>query len=102
MGGTDPDNFLNSVGKNADGTGNGDILIWKRKGEQYLVKSGLSYTIIHPGGLTDEPAGREEFVLDVSTILGCSTRRLYFGCLLLVVVAQYQTPSSNHALRSSS
>ena len=51
MGGTDPDNFLNAVGKNADGTGNGDILLWKRKAEKHLVNSGLDYTIIHPGVL---------------------------------------------------
>ena len=38
MGGTDPDNFLNKVGKKPDGTGNGDILLWKRKAEQYLVQ----------------------------------------------------------------
>jgi hypothetical protein len=37
MGGTDPDNFLNKVGKNPDGSGNGDILLWKRKAERYLV-----------------------------------------------------------------
>eukprot|EP00594_Rhizosolenia_setigera_P021134 CAMPEP_0178979358 /NCGR_PEP_ID=MMETSP0789-20121207/25790_1 /TAXON_ID=3005 /ORGANISM="Rhizosolenia setigera, Strain CCMP 1694" /LENGTH=236 /DNA_ID=CAMNT_0020669439 /DNA_START=51 /DNA_END=761 /DNA_ORIENTATION=- len=50
MGGTDPSNFLNSIGKNADGSGNGDILLFKRKAEKYLVESGLGYTIIHPGG----------------------------------------------------
>ena len=38
MGGTDPDNFLNQVGKNADGSGNGDILLWKRKAERYLTE----------------------------------------------------------------
>ena len=37
MGGTDPNNFLNKVGKNPDGSGNGDILLWKRKAERYLV-----------------------------------------------------------------
>ncbi|CAN0041981.1 unnamed protein product, partial [Choristocarpus tenellus] len=31
MGGTQPDNFLNSIGKQEDGTG-GDILLWKRCG----------------------------------------------------------------------
>jgi len=41
MGGTDPSNFLNTIGKNKDGTGNGDILIWKRKAEKYLIKVGL-------------------------------------------------------------
>ena len=66
MGGTDPSNFLNAVGKNADGSGHGDILLWKRRAEKYLVDSGLDYTIIHPGGLTDMPAGEEEYVLDVN------------------------------------
>ena len=37
MGGTDPNNFLNKVGKKPDGSGNGDILLWKRKAERYLV-----------------------------------------------------------------
>lgn len=65
MGGTNPSNFLNRVGKNPDGTGHGDILLWKRKAERYLVESGLDYTIIHPGGLVDTPAGEEDFVIDV-------------------------------------
>ncbi len=44
MGGTQPDNFLNTMG-------NGNILLWKRKAEEYLIKSGgMDYTIIHPGG----------------------------------------------------
>lgn len=38
MGGTNPDNFLNRVGKNHDGTGNGDILLWKRKAEMALIE----------------------------------------------------------------
>jgi len=65
MGGTDETNFLNSIGKAKDGSGNGDILVWKRKAEKYLVESGLDYTIIHPGGLTDTPAALEQLVLDV-------------------------------------
>ena len=47
MGGTDRSNFLNTIG-------GGNILVWKRRAEKYLVDSGLDYTIIHPGGLTDE------------------------------------------------
>lgn len=43
MGGTDPENALNKLG-------DGNILQWKRKAEQYLMASGLTYTIIHPGG----------------------------------------------------
>eukprot|EP00559_Dactyliosolen_fragilissimus_P001842 CAMPEP_0184864976 /NCGR_PEP_ID=MMETSP0580-20130426/16537_1 /TAXON_ID=1118495 /ORGANISM="Dactyliosolen fragilissimus" /LENGTH=300 /DNA_ID=CAMNT_0027363961 /DNA_START=102 /DNA_END=1001 /DNA_ORIENTATION=+ len=65
MGGTDPDNFLNVIGKDENGNGDGDILLWKRKAEKYLVKSGLDYTIIHPGGLTDTPGGVSKLVLDV-------------------------------------
>eukprot|EP00854_Cymbomonas_tetramitiformis_P002797 gene2797-3589_t len=42
MGGTQVDNFLNTMG-------NGNILLWKRKAEKYLVASGVPYTIIHPG-----------------------------------------------------
>lgn len=66
MGGTDPSNFLNSVGKNPDGTGNGDILLWKRKAEQYLIDSDIDYVIIHPGGLIDTPSGQEDYILDVN------------------------------------
>lgn len=76
MGGTDPSNFLNTLGKNAkDGTGNGDILLWKRKAERYLVASGLHYTILHPGGLIDTPGGVEDFVLDVDDKLIKNVKR---------------------------
>lgn len=30
------------------------ILYWKRQGEEYLQKSGLTYTIVRPGGLKNE------------------------------------------------
>lgn len=42
MGGTDVNHPLNSIG-------NGKILIWKRKAEQYLADSGVPYTIIRYG-----------------------------------------------------
>uniref|UniRef100_A0A7S4C7P4 NAD(P)-binding domain-containing protein n=1 Tax=Eutreptiella gymnastica TaxID=73025 RepID=A0A7S4C7P4_9EUGL len=64
MGGTQPDNFLNTIGKQEDGTG-GDILLWKRKAEKYLIDSGLKYTIIHPGGLLDKAGGEREIVFGV-------------------------------------
>lgn len=31
QGGTDPNNFLNTIG-------NGNILVWKRKAEEYLIE----------------------------------------------------------------
>ena len=53
MGGTQPENFLNTIG-------NGNILLWKRKSEMYLIDSGLEYTIVHPGGLQDKPGGKRK------------------------------------------
>eukprot|EP00578_Thalassiosira_sp_NH16_P011202 CAMPEP_0181108580 /NCGR_PEP_ID=MMETSP1071-20121207/17705_1 /TAXON_ID=35127 /ORGANISM="Thalassiosira sp., Strain NH16" /LENGTH=301 /DNA_ID=CAMNT_0023192191 /DNA_START=57 /DNA_END=962 /DNA_ORIENTATION=+ len=64
MGGTDPDHMLNKLGKSADGSG-GDILKWKRKAEVYLKESGLAYTIVHPGGLLNEPGDERELCLGV-------------------------------------
>ncbi|KAH7622231.1 hypothetical protein NADE_004818 [Nannochloris sp. 'desiccata'] len=58
MGGTDRDNFLNTIG-------DGNILVWKRRAEAYLLKSGLNFTVIHPGGLKDDEGGKRELVLDV-------------------------------------
>mmetsp|Transcript_24741 Transcript_24741/g.52479 ORF Transcript_24741/g.52479 Transcript_24741/m.52479 type:complete len:376 (+) Transcript_24741:91-1218(+) len=69
MGGLDPSNFLNQIGKDKDGNGNGDILIWKRKAEKYLCLSGLQYTIIHPGGLVDSESNKMNLVLDVDDVL---------------------------------
>ncbi|GAB2226865.1 hypothetical protein Droror1_Dr00008660 [Drosera rotundifolia] len=56
MGGTDPNNPLNSLG-------NGNILIWKRKAEQYLADSGIPYTIIRAGGLQDKEGGIRELLV---------------------------------------
>ena len=49
MGITQKENRLNDLG-------DGKILTWKRKAEEYLIASGLPYTIIHPGGLIDAKA----------------------------------------------
>ncbi|RAL39305.1 hypothetical protein DM860_002838 [Cuscuta australis] len=56
MGGTNPNHPLNSLG-------NGSILIWKRKSEQYLADSGIPYTIIRAGGLQDRDGGVRELVV---------------------------------------
>jgi uncharacterized protein YbjT (DUF2867 family) len=50
MGGTNENHPLNMMG-------NGKILIWKRKAEEYLVNSGIDYTIIRAAGLLDRPGG---------------------------------------------
>lgn len=54
MGGTQPDHFLNKIKTSSTGSkpqADGNIILWKRKTEMYLVASGIPYTIIHPGGL---------------------------------------------------
>ncbi|KAF3449176.1 hypothetical protein FNV43_RR09904 [Rhamnella rubrinervis] len=56
MGGTDLNHPLNSLG-------NGKILVWKRKAEQYLVDSGVPYTIIRAGGLQDKEGGARELLI---------------------------------------
>ena len=39
-----------------------NILIWKRRGEEAVVDSGITYTIVRPGGLSDNPAGERAIV----------------------------------------
>ncbi|XP_020198300.2 uncharacterized protein At5g02240 [Aegilops tauschii subsp. strangulata] len=56
MGGTDINHPLNKLG-------NGNILVWKRKAEQYLADSGVPYTIIRAGGLQDKDGGVRELIV---------------------------------------
>ncbi|XP_078428432.1 uncharacterized protein At5g02240-like [Wolffia australiana] len=56
MGGTDLNNPLNRIG-------NANILVWKRKAEQYLADSGIPYTIIRAGGLQDSAGGVRELLI---------------------------------------
>jgi uncharacterized protein YbjT (DUF2867 family) len=52
MGVTNPDHYLNKILDN--------VLRWKPRGEEVLRASGLRYTILRPGGLTDDPGGRQD------------------------------------------
>jgi len=56
MGGTDENHPLNKIA-------NANILIWKRKAEQYLIDSGINYTIVRAGGLLNEPGGKRELLV---------------------------------------
>jgi len=59
MGSTDINNMLNKLG-------NGNILVWKRKAEEYLIEKcdseNLKYTVINPAGLVDKESGEKEIV----------------------------------------
>ena len=56
MGGTNENHPLNQMG-------NGKILVWKRKAEEYLVNSGVNYTIIRAGGLLNQPGGVRKLIV---------------------------------------
>lgn len=56
MGGTQLNHPLNQLGQ-------GNILVWKRRAEDYLINSGVDYTIIRAGGLLDQPGGVRELLV---------------------------------------
>lgn len=56
MGSSDENDSLNRVG-------NGNILRFKRKAEEYLIASGVTYTVVNPGGLRNEEAEERELLV---------------------------------------
>ncbi len=52
---THPEHPLNNFGR---------VLDWKLKGENAVRESGLAYTIIRPGGLTDDSGGASGILID--------------------------------------
>jgi uncharacterized protein YbjT (DUF2867 family) len=58
----------------------GLILVWKKKAEEYLQGSGLTYTIVRPGGLKDED--------NADSIVMSSADTLFDGSIPRVKVAQ--------------
>jgi uncharacterized protein YbjT (DUF2867 family) len=96
MGGTDPENMLNALGREtlADGSvRGGNILLWKRKAEKYLMDSGLPYTIVHPGGLINEPDGKREIVIGVDDDRTDGERSIPRGDVAEVLVQALRIPA---------
>jgi len=87
MGGSDPSNMLNKIG-------DGNILLWKRKAERYLISSGLNYTIIHPGGLTDKPGDFEPILGVDDTLLKRPTRSISRRDLVEVILQAIFEPAA--------
>jgi uncharacterized protein YbjT (DUF2867 family) len=52
---TQPDHPMNRFGK---------VLHWKREGERHLETSGLAYTILRPGGLTQVPGDQRQLIFE--------------------------------------
>lgn len=74
MGGTSPEHMLNKLGRDEADPSTGNILRWKRKAEVYLIEQcaerpEVSYTVVHPGGLVNEPGGRRELLLGVDDVV---------------------------------
>lgn len=73
----------------------GHVLDWKLKGEDVLRSSGLIYTIIRPGGLTDDPGGASGFkVGQGDTISGGRISRSDVAAICLAAldaIASYHT-----------
>lgn len=63
----------------------GAVLKEKEQAEDYLVKSGLDYTIIRPGGLVSQPATDSEVLTEDASVAGSIPRaavaRLVVKCL---------------------
>ncbi|AGY56846.1 SDR family oxidoreductase [Gloeobacter kilaueensis] len=46
----------------------GGVLLWKKKAEDYLIASGLDFTIVRPGGLREGGGGNEIIVRPADTL----------------------------------
>ena len=44
------------------------VLYWKQQAEQYIIKSGLTYTIVRPGGLRSEDSGEAIVMAPADTL----------------------------------
>ena len=44
------------------------VLYWKKQAEEYIVKSGLTYTIVRPGGLRSEDSGEAIVMAGADTL----------------------------------
>ncbi|MBD2090106.1 SDR family oxidoreductase [Microcoleus sp. FACHB-1515] len=57
------------------------ILVWKKRAEEYLQASGVPYTIVRPGGLTNEDENADSIVMS-------SADTLFDGRIARIKVAQ--------------
>lgn len=90
MGSEDPDHMLNKLG-------NGNILVWKRKAEQYAIDSGITYTVINPGGLIDKAGGERELVVGKrDNYVGTDTRLVPRADVAKVVVEALRHPEARN------
>jgi uncharacterized protein YbjT (DUF2867 family) len=71
-----------------------NILLWKALGENALRYSGLEYTILRPGGLTDDPGARQGIVMGAAQSL--PDGRVPRADLAAVCLAALGNPDARH------
>ena len=69
----------------------GNALKWKAKGEEHLRASGMPYTIVRPGGLTDDPGGQTGLVLQQGDE---GSGRIARGDVAAVMIAALDNPDA--------
>lgn len=69
----------------------GDALKWKAKGEAHLRASGVPYTIVRPGGLTDDAAGQSGLILQQGDK---GSGRIARGDVATVMIAALDNPAA--------
>ncbi|MBD2665946.1 NAD-dependent epimerase/dehydratase [Richelia sinica FACHB-800] len=72
------------------------VLIEKNKAEQHLIKSGLNYTIIRPGGLISEPATGNAILTEDTHVIGSIHR----ADVAQIVYRCFKSPSANKKVLS--
>lgn len=84
IGATQPDHPVNRFGQ---------VLTWKLRGEDAVRNSGLSYTVVRPGGLIDEPGGRKGIVFAQGD---CITGRVTRADVAAVCIQSLAQPAARN------
>jgi uncharacterized protein YbjT (DUF2867 family) len=71
------------------------ILVWKKRAEEYLQKSGLKYTIVRPGGLRNDESSDRPIVSSADTLFEGSLPRTKVA---EVCVAALSEPASHNKI----
>jgi uncharacterized protein YbjT (DUF2867 family) len=80
----------------------GDVLKWKLKGENALRESGVPYTVVRPGGLTNGSGGQRRLVLEQGDTVSAQTTIARADVAELCVQALRYPEAVNRTFEASS
>jgi uncharacterized protein YbjT (DUF2867 family) len=80
----------------------GNVLIWKLKGEDALRASGVPYTIVRPGGLTNAAGGGTDLVLEQGDKVSAQTTIARADVARICVEALKYREAQNRTFETSS